>query len=55
MGRLHSLIYHLQQRLGELLEVHLVAHPDAKGLKSLLGVVLGAVEAPIDEGLDPAP
>src|SRR5215207_7432361 len=52
VSRLHGLPYHSHQILIQRLEVRLVPQLDGEGFQGLPGVVLAAVEAAVNEGLD---
>ena len=55
LGRLHRLLGHGEQLGREGVEVDLLAQPGTEGGHRLGGVVVAAVEAPVDQGLDAAP
>ncbi len=55
VGGLHRLPYHSHEIVSQRLQVRLVSQLLREPLKSLRGVVLAAVEAAVDDGLDASP
>jgi hypothetical protein len=55
VGGLHRLLYHPYEVVGQSIEVRLVSQFRGEALQSLPRIVLLAVEAPVDEGLDASP
>jgi len=52
MRRLHRLLHHGQQLLAQLVQVHFLAQGGAERCQGLSGVILAAVEAPVNDPLD---
>src|SRR6266699_6511647 len=52
MGWLHRLLHHRQQALAQLVQVHLVAQGGTESGQGLSGVILAAVETPVNNPLD---
>jgi len=51
-GRLHGLLNHCQHLFTQLLQVHLLTQESAERLKGFGGVILVAIEAPVNTALD---
>ena len=51
MCRLHGLLNDFQQLLTQLVQVHLIAQGRTEGCKGTSGIIPGAVEPPVDNGL----
>src|SRR6266699_1730632 len=52
MGRLHRLLHHGEQLLAQLIQVHLIAQRGTESGGKLGGVILAAIEATVNLGLD---
>ena len=51
MCRLHGLLNDFQQLLTQLVQIHLIAQGRTEGCKGTSGIIPGAVEPPVDNGL----
>jgi hypothetical protein len=54
MRRLHRFLHHCNQLLAELVEIDFAAQCGAERLERPGGIVLAAVEAAVNDGLDAA-
>src|SRR5579863_4623947 len=52
VARLHRLLHHREQVLAQLRQINLIAKSGAKSSQRFGGIILAAVEAPVDDALD---